>query len=149
MLKKRQARVNKNNNTPQKRRITIKSKPVLNPYFVTGFVDGEGSFSIRIRKDSKAILGFRVNLVFSIAAQVNVENLKLLENIKAFFGGIGSISKVAGNLYIYEVSSLIHFHKIRNHFDNYPLETTKLIHVAPPGRGGGAPSVPGGGEFVM
>lgn len=31
-------------------------------------------------------------------------------------------------MYIYEVSSLIHLHKIRNHFDNYPLESTKLIH---------------------
>jgi hypothetical protein len=28
---------------PQNRRITIKSKPVLNPYFVTGFEDGDGS----------------------------------------------------------------------------------------------------------
>jgi hypothetical protein len=112
----------------QKRRITIKLNSKLNPYFVTGFVDGEGSFSIRIRKDNKALLGFRVNLVFSIGAQVNPENLKLLENIKAFFEGVGSISMVGGNMYIYEVSSLIHFHKIRNHFDNYPLETTKLIH---------------------
>jgi hypothetical protein len=58
------------------------TKSVLNPYFLTGFTDGEGSFSIKIIKSNKAKLGFRVSPVFSIGAQINKENLKLLELIK-------------------------------------------------------------------
>lgn len=104
---------------------TKKSK--LNPYFVTGYSDGESSFSIWIRTSNKSKFGFNINPVYSIGAEANIENLKLLESIKNFFGDIGSIS-LCDNMYIYEVSSIITLRVYINHFEKYPLEITKIIH---------------------
>jgi len=38
----------------------------LNPYWVTGFIDGEGSFIIIIRKYPKYKTGWRVDTEFKI-----------------------------------------------------------------------------------
>ncbi len=66
-------------------------KRALNPYFVTGYADGESSFSVRLRKsaDSKLRRGYKILPVFSIGAQINPCNKELLEKIKEFFGGVG------------------------------------------------------------
>jgi len=71
----------------------------LNPNFITGYVDGDGSFSIRLRKSSSSTFGYNASIVFSIGAEVNPLNLKLLERVKDYFG-VGSISK-SGNMYFY------------------------------------------------
>jgi len=99
----------------------------LNLNFVTGYVDGEGSFSVRLRKSTESRWGYKILPVFSIGGQINPYNRALLEKIKEFFGGIGWIS-TSGNMYTYEVTSLKSLHKIRNYFENYPLETSKSIH---------------------
>lgn len=85
--------------------LSTKPESKLNPWFVTGYTDGEGSFSIRLRTKSSSILGYHVSIVYSIGAEVNPLNLKLLERVKDYFGGVGSISK-SGNMYSFEVSSL-------------------------------------------
>ena len=100
----------------------------LNPYFVTGYSDGESSFSIRFITSNRSKFGFIINPVFSLGTEANVENLKLLERIKDFFGNIGSISLCGGNMFYYEVSSITTLQVIINHFEKYPLETTKIIH---------------------
>ena len=99
----------------------------LNPYFITGYVDGDGSFSIRLRKSSSSIFGYRASIVFSIGAEVNPLNLQLLERIKDYFGGIGSISKSA-MMYYFEVTSLKALIKVRKQFEDYPLQSSKFIH---------------------
>ena len=99
----------------------------LHPWFVTGYSDGESSFSIRVRSNSSNKFGFKVSIVYSIGAQINPENLKLLELLKNYFNKEGSISK-CGNMYIYEVSTIKGLKVIRNHFDNFPLQTTKMIY---------------------
>ena len=38
-------------------------------------------------------LGYQVSLVFSIGAEVNPLNLKLLAKVQDYFEGVGSISK--------------------------------------------------------
>ena len=43
-----------------------KSNDSLNPWFIVGFVDGEGSFIILIYKNSKLKTGWEVKLKFSI-----------------------------------------------------------------------------------
>lgn len=63
---------------------------VLHPWSVTGLVDAEGSFIIRIRKNSKYKTGWLVAPVFSIA--FHEQDLPLLEAIQSYFGGVGSIS---------------------------------------------------------
>lgn len=39
----------------------------LDPYYITGFADGEGCFSISIYKDSRMLTGWQVKPVFKIA----------------------------------------------------------------------------------
>ena len=51
-------------------------KTTLNPYFVTGFTDAEGSFIIRVNKNSSYKTGWVVRAVFSIC--LHIEDLPLL-----------------------------------------------------------------------
>jgi hypothetical protein len=103
-------------------------KDSLRPNFITGYTDGDGSFSVRLRKNSKRIFGFEVNIVYSLGAEINPLNLKLLEKVKDYFGGVGSISKSGGNMFYYEASSLKTLINIRKHFEEFPLQTSKSIH---------------------
>ena len=50
----------------------------------------------------------------------------LLEAIKAYFGGIGRITKHGASTYSYAVISKKQLSIIIDHFDNYPLITQKL-----------------------
>jgi hypothetical protein len=54
-------------------------KNQLNPYVITGFSDGEGTFVIRLRSSSTAKFGFYISAVYTVSAQINPENKKLLE----------------------------------------------------------------------
>lgn len=107
--------------------ISTKSGINLNPWFVTGYTDGEGSFSIRLRTKSSSILGYHVSIVYSIGAEANHLNLNLLERVQDYFGGVGSISK-SGNMYYFEVSSPKSLLNVRKHFEEFPLQTTKFVH---------------------
>jgi hypothetical protein len=62
----------------------------LCPYWVTGFSDGESTFSLRVTKNSTSRTGWRVLPIFSI--ELHEKDLVLLEQIKAFFG--------VGNIYV-------------------------------------------------
>lgn len=115
----------KNENYFNKKNINIENN--LHPWFVTGYSDGEYSFSIWVRSSSLNKFGFNVSIVYSIGAQINPENHKLLELLKNYFNKEGSISK-SGNMYIYEVSTIKGLKIIRNHFDNFPIQTTKRIY---------------------
>jgi hypothetical protein len=99
----------------------------LHPWFVTGYSDGEYSFSIRVRTSLLSKLGFHISIVYSIGAEANPENIKLINLVKDYFNQEGSISK-CDNMYVYEVSSLKGLKIVRNHFENFPLQTTKIIH---------------------
>jgi hypothetical protein len=96
----------------------------LQPYWVTGFSDGEGSFSVRFTKNSQRKSGWRVSPVFAI--ELHVRDLKLLERIQAFFGvGIVTVRKTR-NTAVYTVQS---FNDLTDiiipHFDKYPLISQK------------------------
>jgi len=51
-------------------------KNKLNPHFVTGYSDGESSFSIRVRTNLLNKLGFHISIVYSIGAEINPDNKK-------------------------------------------------------------------------
>ena len=97
---------------------------LLKPYFVTGFTDAEGSFIVRIRKNPKAKTGWSVETKFSIC--IHKKDRMVLELIKAFFGGVGSITYASKGTLHYRIASL---HDLINvvlpHFDKYPLNTQK------------------------
>lgn len=98
--------------------------PRLNPWFITGFTDGEGSFMLTIIKDKKYKLGWRVACRFAIS--LNRIDFLLLNRIKNFFG-VGNIifmGKDKDSIQ-YRVESLKDLSIIINHFDKYPLITKK------------------------
>ena len=64
---------------------TLNTKPEtgINPWFLTGFADAEGCFSIKIQQNAKLKMKWRVRPVFSIT--LHIKDLALLESIKNNF----------------------------------------------------------------
>ena len=56
---------------------TLQQKPELDPNFVTGFTDAEGSFIVILAKDPIFKLGWRVKLYFEIG--LHNKDLELLK----------------------------------------------------------------------
>nr|YP_010146936.1 hypothetical protein K4014_mgp31 [Cyclocybe aegerita]QQP21445.1 hypothetical protein [Cyclocybe aegerita] len=96
---------------------------ILNPWFITGFTDAEGCFSIGIRPDAKLKTKWRVSPVFII--KVHKKDLIILEDIKKTLH-LGKIRKSGENCVQYVVESFKELQEIVNHFDNYPLVTAKV-----------------------
>jgi hypothetical protein len=94
----------------------------LNPWFVTGFTDGEGNFLINIRPKSNRNSGYSVELVFRI--NLHSRDRALLEKIRDFFG-VGRLTAESKNYAQYWAGALEDILVIVNHFDNYPLITQK------------------------
>jgi len=95
----------------------------INPWFVTGLADSEGTFTIILDKNQKRTLGWRVQAKFQIG--LHERDLDLLLQLQQFFGGIGSIGK-SGNMVFYSVSSVKDLtNTIIPHFLKYSLLTQK------------------------
>ena len=97
----------------------------LNPWFITGLVDAEGSFSCIIKRNTASRLKWRIEVVFQIG--LHTKDLKLLEQIKAYFGDVGVIAKSeANNMCAFRVTSLKQIASaVLPHFAKYPLKTQK------------------------
>ena len=100
---------------------------ILNPYYVTGFTDAEGSFLINIQSRSVGRsplkLGYSVSLSFKL--KLHSKDSELLERIFKFFN-VGKISTRKDGYIEYIVNSMKEMEIIINHFNNYPLITQKL-----------------------
>ena len=94
----------------------------LNPWYVTGFSDGEACFHLAIGKNTKYKIGYYVNPGFSIALHKKDE--ELLRKIQEFFGGIG-VLKVKKDIVQFRVFSIKDLDIIIKHFDLYPFITKK------------------------
>lgn len=92
--------------------------------YITGFVDGEGCFSISFNKRYKLKTGIEVRPSFSIAQ--NRKSLRVLKMVKAYFGcGAIRFSKY-DQMYKYEVRSIKDLkNRIIPHFQKYQLQTNK------------------------
>jgi hypothetical protein len=99
-----------------------KNTDKLNPWFVTGFTDGEGCFLINVRPNSKLKIGYSVELVFKIA--LHLKDKALVENIRSYFG-VGTVTVRGSDCIQYWVGSLKDLQVIVHHFDNYPLISQK------------------------
>ena len=96
----------------------------LHPWFITGFVDGEGSFMIRVRRKPKYRLGFAVEAGFSIT--LHKKDLMILQEIQTYFG-VGYIRNDLNNKVKFKVESVKDIvNKVIPHFEKYPLITQKL-----------------------
>ena len=95
----------------------------LDPWWITGFTDGEGCFSINILRNKTCKSGWMIVLCFSISLHKK-DNI-LLVKIKNYFG-VGKIStKHGAQTNRYYVQSIKDIAIIINHFDKYPLKTQK------------------------
>jgi hypothetical protein len=101
----------------------VDPEPSLNPWFITGFADAEGCFSISIYKDTTRSLGWRVGAEFLIG--LHKKDIELLRLIQANLGGIGRIDKFAKDACALRVNTLSQMKMIIHHFDKYPLITQK------------------------
>lgn len=100
----------------------------LNPWFITGFTDGEGSFYFSIVRCKTCITGWSVIIGFNLVAANNPANLKMFSFLPQFFG-VGKIIFAKDNSYFrYVVNGLTDCLILRNHFINYPLLSYKLVH---------------------
>lgn len=68
--------------------------------------------------------GYEVKISFVIAN--HSKDLILLDKIKDYFGGVGSICKGTKTIHQYRVSSLKELRVIINHLDKYPLLTKNV-----------------------
>lgn len=92
--------------------------------YITGLVDGEGSFVVSFSKRGKLKTGVEVRPSFSVSQ--HKRNRAILERLQQYFG-CGSIRfDKHDDTYKYEVRSLDEIVKyILPHFEQYPLQTTK------------------------
>jgi len=98
---------------------------IILPWFVTGFTDAEGCFTIIARKSPRSNTGWKIEANFII--NLHKKDVKLLKAIQDFFGGIGRISKERNGCCDFTVSSLNQIITgIIPHFDKYPLISQKL-----------------------
>lgn len=99
----------------------------LNPWFVTGFSDGESCFNILVTKSSSNSIGWQVQSRYII--EVNIKDIDLLYKIQTFFGGIGSITstKKVARFSVFGIKDITN---VITHFNNYPLQSAKQIDFA-------------------
>lgn len=103
---------------------SIATASKLHPQYVTGFSDAEGSFGIKIRKNSKLLTGWEVKPVFAI--RLHRKDIMLIQQLQSYFG-VGSIfisnSDESATLSVRSTEDITKV--IIPHFDSYPLLTQK------------------------
>jgi len=100
----------------------INSVSAVNPWFLTGFADGEASFIIYIQKTNKTKLGWGTWVAFEI--NINNEDMAILKDIKSYLG-VGKINQKSNGTCVYYIRALNEISVLIDHFDKYPLITKK------------------------
>jgi hypothetical protein len=101
----------------------IKSFQKLDPWFLSGFTDGEGCFGLYIYSNTTYKIGWYVFLDFKFT--LHKKDKDLLDQIKIYFGA-GEISKHGEHTINYGIRSIKDLQLIINHFDKFSLKTKKL-----------------------
>jgi len=101
----------------------------LDPWYVTGLVDGDGSFWFSIVPNNAMKIGFEIRPGFSFSAANNPANFKLMLLLDTFFNHVGTILVLNHtNMLEYKVQGLKNCLIIKSHFLTYPLLTYKLVY---------------------
>jgi hypothetical protein len=100
------------------------NNPKLDPWWVTGFTDGEGNFTIKTIKSKTTIIGYTVRLVYQIS--LHPSDKEILYKLKSYFN-VGEIVYTEHYVAyrITKISDILNV--VIPHFSNYPLQSTKLI----------------------
>jgi len=95
----------------------------INPYWVSGFVDGEGTFYVGINKNESMKSGFQILPEFRVVQ--HEKDVKVLYALKTYFR-VGVVRKNHDTRQELRIRSLEHINKfVIPHFDKYPLLTQK------------------------
>jgi hypothetical protein len=97
----------------------------LNPNFVSGFSDAEGSFHVSIVDRAELNTGKSVRVIFQIS--LHKKDKALLDQIKNYFGGVGVVVDRKDDVFYYRVSQVKDLMLVINHFDKYPLLSQKRV----------------------
>lgn len=98
----------------------------LDPWFVTGFADAEGSFIIHIRKLPRNNTGWRVEGRFKIT--LHKKDIALLKQLQKFFKGVGKIGENGKDTLSLDIRSIEELYTvILPHFNSYSLITQKKV----------------------
>ena len=101
---------------------TTTTSQALNPWFITGFADGEGCFNLSVLRAKDYELGWRVQLFFKIT--LHSKDLPILEQIKSYLG-VGGIHKQGPQSIQFRVFSVKDLQVIVQHFEKFPLISQK------------------------
>jgi len=96
----------------------------LDPWFITGFSDGEATFTFNIIKSPSSPVGYKLQLFYIIT--LHKKDLPLLTLIQKYFDNKGQDLKVTDDTVRLTVSSINDLEVVIKHFDAYPLITKKL-----------------------
>ena len=94
----------------------------MNPFFITGLTDAEGSFIVGVVSNNNYKTGWNIKARFQIA--LHNKDIDLLLQIQSYFG-VGKIGKHTAESVIYRVESIKELEIIINHFGSYGLITQK------------------------
>ena len=92
---------------------------MLNPWYITGFADGEAAFTYSKQGGTFALY---------FAIKQREDNLKIIEEIQRHFNYVGEIYKGKPSSY-YRVTRINELKRIVEHFDKYPLQSGKKQEV--------------------
>jgi len=95
---------------------------MLAPWFITGLIDAEGTFTWSISRNLKSKLGWTIAPRFSIC--LHMRDYPLLQAVQHFFGGIG-VLKVSGKFVYYDINSALDLPILFTHLSLYPLVSSK------------------------
>ena len=96
----------------------------INPWFWTGLIDAEGSFTIIIKKSLTHKLGWSVETKFQMG--LHKRDLSLLLQLQQYLGGVGQIYKYSSRDALnYVIGSNKELKILISHLEKYPLCTQK------------------------
>ncbi len=96
----------------------------LHPWYVTGLVEGEGTFTVSFNRRPKLRVGVETRPAFSVS--LSERDLDLLKALQDFFGCGAIRYSRSDRTYKYEVRSAADLaRKIIPHFEKYPLAGAK------------------------
>lgn len=118
-----QLKIKKNLSWHGKRFINV-SKSLLDPYWVTGFSDAEGCFTVIMNQREKDSDKWRVSVSFEI--NLHTKDIHILYLIQQFFATGSVINRKDRSISVYRVTNVQNICKyILPHFDKYNLITQK------------------------
>lgn len=101
---------------------------ILNPFWVTGFIDGEGTFFVGITRHSTMALGYQVQLQFTITQ--HIRDADLMDKFTEFFG-CGNIASDGSTKVQFRIRKLSDIKSVLLPFvKDHPLQTQKRLDAA-------------------